>query len=199
MVLVYNALTDNLTANPIQAATQRTGMIAISMLALSLICTPLNSLFHWRIVLPLRRTLGLYAFWYAIVHLFIFAVVDYGLDFELLYGSLLKKPFIYVGLTVFLILLLMAVTSTNGWKKRLGKNWKRLHRLVYIAAPLAGLHFAWALKGDIFKLSGDIFWPVVYLVVISLALITRIPTVKHQFMSRQSKEQQAIVLPPPQK
>jgi sulfoxide reductase heme-binding subunit YedZ len=85
-----------------------------------------------------------------------------------------------VGLIVFIILLAMAVTSNRPAKARLGKNWKRLHRLVYIAAPLAGLHFAWALKGDLFRLSGNIFWPAVYLTVVIVLLVLRIPAVRNR-------------------
>lgn len=196
IVLAYNAWTHNLTANPIQAATQRAGLTAVTLLAISLLCTPLYILFRWRIVLPLRRTLGVYAFLYVLLHVFIFTVVDYGLDFDLLFGSIIKKPYIIVGTATFLILLSLAATSFDIWMKRLGKNWKRLHNWVYLAALLAGLHFAWALKGDIFSLSGDVFWPAVYLISVSLMLIIRIPWVKRRITRNSAQPVRKAILTP---
>jgi len=180
LVLIVDVLTGNLTVNPIQAATQWTGRIAIFLLALSLIFTPLKVISGLAFLSSIRRTVGLFAFYYALIHLFLFAVVDYGLDFSLLSGFVLTKPYIVVGLTVFIILFAMAVTSNKWSKRQLGKNWKRLHKLVYLAAPLAGLHYAWALKGDLFRLSGNIFWPVVYLTITTLLLLLRIPAIKRK-------------------
>jgi len=197
IILVYDYWMDNLTANPIQAATQRTGLTAITLLGLSLACTPLNLLFRWRVVLPLRRTLGLYAFFYALLHLVIFAVVDYGLDMELILGSLLKKQYIIVGASGFIVLLLLASTSFNWMMKKLGKNWKRLHALVYPAALILGLHFAWALKGDIFSLSGNIGLPVVYLGFITLFLVIRIPAVKKWLQKRRPTPVRRVINTPP--
>jgi len=197
IVLAFNALTDNLTANQIQAATQRTGLTAITLLGLSLACTPINLVFHWRIVLPLRRTLGLYAFFYALAHMTLFTVVDYGLDLELILGNIIKKPYIIAGLFGFTILSSLAATSFDWSMRKLGKKWKKLHSLVYIAALVLGLHFAWALKGDIFKLAGDVFWPVVYLILISIFLIVRLPAVK-KLLLRQTRQpvRRAIHIPP---
>ena len=195
--LAYNALTDNLTANPIQAATQRTGLAAITLLGISLACTPINLVFHLRIVLPLRRTLGLYAFFYALLHLILFAVVDYGLDLELILGSILKKPYIIVGTFGFIILVMLALTSFNWTMKKLGKNWKKLHSLVYLAAMVLGLHFAWALKGDIFRLSGDIFWPAVYLVLMTIFLVVRLPAVKKMLLKKSTLQSRRVIQIPP--
>jgi sulfoxide reductase heme-binding subunit YedZ len=180
LILAVLVVTGNLTVNPIQAATQRTGQIAIVLLALSFASSPVKLFTGWAFLSFLRKTFGLYAFYYAVIHLILFSVVDYGLNIDLLGRALVSKPFIIVGLTVFLILLAMALTSNKPAKARLGKNWKRLHRLVYIAAPLAGLHFAWALKGDLFTLSGNIFWPVVYLVTVTILLVLRIPAIRNR-------------------
>ena len=178
LILVVLAFTGNLTANPVQTAIQRTGQIAIALLGLSFASSPVKWITGWHFLSFLRKTFGLYAFYYAVMHMILFSVVDYGLDLALLAGALTTRPFIIVGLIVFTILLAMAVTSNKPAKARLGKNWKRLHRLVYIAAPLAGLHFAWALKGDLFRLSGNIFWPVVYLTVVIILLAMRIPAIR---------------------
>lgn len=184
LILATLVLTGNLTVNPIQAATQRTGQIAITFLALSFACSPVKLFIPWHFLSFLRKTFGLFAFYYAVIHVTLFAVVDNGLNLRLLANAVTTKPFIIVGSVVFLILLAMAVTSNKPAKARLGKNWKRLHRLVYIAAPLAGIHFAWALKGDLFHLSGNIFWPAVYLIVVIILLVMRIPVVKHGLTQR---------------
>lgn len=149
IVMIIAWSTGNLTFNPIQAATLRTGRTALIFLVLSLAVTPANTLFGVRQIIPLRRWLGLYAFLYALVHVSIFTGVDYGFDLALLQEAILEKPYAFVGAATFLILLPLALTSTKGWMRRLKKNWKRLHRLVYVAGPLATIHYAWAQKADI--------------------------------------------------
>jgi methionine sulfoxide reductase heme-binding subunit len=176
--LLFQALTGRLGVNPIQAATLRTGFYAITFLVLSLACTPLNSLFGFRQALKARRPLGVYAFLFALGHLLIFLWIDFGFNWEFLRPELVEKRYIWVGMSAFLILLPLALTSFNWWKRRLGKNWKRLHKLVYLAAPLAVVHFAWVRKGDILRLQGDIVQPLVYGLVVGLLLIFRIPAVR---------------------
>jgi sulfoxide reductase heme-binding subunit YedZ len=141
--------TGNLTFNPVQAATIRTGRTAIIFLILSLTITPLNTVFGLSKLIPLRRWLGLYSFLYAAVHVSIFTGIDYGFDLPLLQEAILEKPYALVGAATFLLLVPLALTSTQGWMRRLKKNWKRLHRLVYLAGPLATVHYAWAQKADI--------------------------------------------------
>lgn len=149
IIMIVAWSTGNLTFNPVQAATIRTGRTAIIFLILSLSITPINTLFGLRQLIPLRRWLGLYTFLYAAVHVSIFTGVDYGFDLVLLREAILEKPYAFVGAATFLILLPLALTSTQGWMRRLKKNWKRLHRLVYVAGPLATIHYAWAQKADI--------------------------------------------------
>jgi methionine sulfoxide reductase heme-binding subunit len=176
--LAWAYTTDHLTINPIQAATQQTGKFAITMLVLSLACTPLNTLFRWRGVLKVRRALGLYALMYAAIHVSILVGVDYGFDLSSLWGDLAGKPYILVGTATLLILIPLGITSTKGWKKRLGRGWRQLHRLIYIASLLAVLHFAWAKKGDLFSLRGDITQPLLYGAIVILLLILRIPFIR---------------------
>jgi sulfoxide reductase heme-binding subunit YedZ len=178
LLLVWDAYRGNLSVNPYQAATQRTGDFALILLLLSLACTPVNTLFRLPQVLRLRRPLGLYAFMYAAVHLFIFTGLDYGFNWDLLVKDLSDKRYIFVGLAAFLILIPLAVTSRNWWKVRLGKNWKRLHRLVYLAAGLVVLHFAWVIKGDVAQLQGDVLRPLLAGGVLALLLVARIPPVR---------------------
>ena len=183
VLLVIDLLTDNLTANPIQALEQRTGRHAITLLVLSLACTPLNSLFGWRELLKRRRALGLYAFLYATIHVLIFVDLDYGLAWSLIVQTIVEKPYIVVGVIAFLMLIPIAFTSFDIWKKRLGKNWKRLHQLVYWIAPLAVLHYAWGKKGDFFGLQGDVIRPLIYALIIVILLVMRIPQVRRAIAS----------------
>src|SRR3990172_5023743 len=164
--------------NPIQELEQRTGRHAITLLMLSLMCTPVNILFKWSEPLKRRRTLGLYAFMYATMHVIIFVDVDYGLVWSFIAKTILQKPYIVVGVTTFLLLIPLALTSFDIWKARLGKNWKRLHKLVYYIAALAVLHFAWSKKGDIFALQGDIIRPLIYGLILAVFLTLRNPAIR---------------------
>jgi sulfoxide reductase heme-binding subunit YedZ len=172
-LLVWDLSTGNLTANPIQAATLRTGKAAISLLVLTLAVTPLYTIFRYKPILPIRRTLGLYTFLYVSIHFLIFVAVDYGFDLELLKGAIFEKRYALVGFSAGLILLPLAITSTKGWMKRLGKRWKQLHRLVYLASVLAVLHFLWLVKGDIRQ-------PLWFALVVALLLLARVPTIRRR-------------------
>jgi sulfoxide reductase heme-binding subunit YedZ len=183
VILVYQFFTDNLTANPIQALEQRTGRHAITLLVLSLMCTPLNTIFKWSEPIKRRRTLGLYAFMYAAVHVLIFVDLDFGLAWSLIVQTILEKPYILVGATAFLLLIPLAWTSFDIWKKRLGKNWKRLHQVIYFIAPLVVLHYAWSKKGTFFALQGEIVRPLIYGLGVGLLLILRIPLVRRGIVS----------------
>jgi len=187
VILIINFFTHNLTANPIQYLEQRTGRHAITLLVLSLACTPLNTLFRWSEPLKRRRALGLYAFMYATIHVIIFANLDYGLAWSLIIETIIQKPYIIVGLTGFLLLIPLAATSFDIWKKRLGKTWKRLHQLIYLIAPLIVLHYAWGKKGDFFALTGDIIRPLIYGLIVLLFLIMRIPSVRRALASLPSR------------
>ncbi len=164
--------------NPIQAVTRRTGDLAIIFLFLSLSCTPVSILTGWRQIKKYRRPLGLYAFAFAMLHLAIFIWLDFGFDLGLLWLELSQKRFVWVGASAFLILLVLAVTSLKTWMRRLGKRWKPLHRLVYLAGALVVIHFAWARKGDIFRLQGDIAQPALLAVLWLVLMVLRLPAVK---------------------
>ena len=183
VILIFNFFTDNLSANPIQALEQRTGRHAITLLVLSLACTPLNTLFKWSELLKRRRALGLYAFMYATIHVMIFVNLDYGLAWSLIIQTVFEKPYIVVGATGFLMLIPLAITSFDIWKKRLGKTWKRLHQTIYLIAPLLILHYAWGKKGDFFQLRGEIIRPLIYGLIVIIFLIFRIPPVRKALAS----------------
>ncbi len=181
--IAFDFLTGNISPNPIQELEQRTGRHALTLLVLSLACTPLNSLFGWRELIKRRRALGLYAFMYASIHVLIFVDLDYGLAWSLIVQTILQKPYILVGMLSFLMLLPMAFTSFDIWKVRLRKNWKRLHQAVYLIAPLVVLHYAWSKKGDIFRLEGDIIRPLIYGLIVVILLTFRIPAARRALAS----------------
>ena len=185
--ILFDFLTGNISPNPIQELEQRTGRHAITLLVLSLACTPLNTLFGWSELLKRRRALGLYAFMYATIHVLIFINLDYGLAWSLITQTILEKPYIVVGATGFLLMIPLAWTSFDIWKKRLGKGWKRLHQLIYLIAPLLVLHYAWGKKGDFFALSGDIIRPLIYGLVVLILLVMRIPVVRRTLASLPSR------------
>ena len=120
---------------------------------------------------------------YATIHVIIFVDLDYGLALSQIAKTVLQKPYIIVGVISFLLLIPLALTSFDIWKKRLGKNWKRLHQLVYFIAPLVVLHYAWSKKGDIFTLQGDIIRPLIYGIIILIFLIFRIPPIRRALAS----------------
>jgi sulfoxide reductase heme-binding subunit YedZ len=132
--------------DPVKEITARTGSVGLILLLLSLAATPINTLFGLRQVLRVRRALGLYAFLYIGLHFLTFVWLDYGLDLELILPAIFDQRYVLVGFAAGLILLALAVTSTKGWQRRLGKTWKRLHRLVYLAGILAVLHYLWLVK-----------------------------------------------------
>ncbi len=170
-LILHGLLTNQLTVNPIQAATLRTGKAALVLLVLSLACTPLNTIFRFRPALKVRRALGLYAFMYAAIHFGIFVGLDYGFDPQRLLEAVFEKRYALVGFAAGLVLLLLAITSTRGWMRRLGRRWTRLHRLVYLAAVLAIVHYTWLVKSDIRV-------PLLYGALVLGLLALRLPPVR---------------------
>ncbi len=172
VLLISDTLQGRLGFNPIQAATFRSGRMAILFLLLSLAITPLNTITGWRTIIPFRKWLGIYAFVYVCVHFFIFLVLDYVLNPGLIVQAIFEKPYALAGFFAFLLLLPLALTSNRQAMRRLGKNWKRLHRLVYVAMLLGVVHFAWAQKADIRE-------PLIYGAIVVVLLVLRLPPVRH--------------------
>jgi sulfoxide reductase heme-binding subunit YedZ len=170
-LILVDYFRDNLTANPIQDITFRTGKTALVLLVLSLAATPANTLLGFKPALKVRRALGLYAFMYVAIHFLIFVGLDYVFDWNLIKEAIFEKRYALVGFAAFLILLPLAITSTRGWKVRLGKNWRRLHRLVYLAAILAVIHYVWLVKADIRE-------PLSYGAGVLLLLVARLSVVR---------------------
>ncbi len=165
-MLFYDLGYENLSVNPIQDITIRTGKPALVFLVLVLSITPVRKWFGLHSLLQFRRILGLYAFMYASLHFLVFIGLDYGFDIELLRSSVFKKPYVVLGLLAYLTLVPLAITSTHGWIRRLGKYWKMLHKLVYLAGILAVSHYIWAVKSDVRQ-------PLIFAAVICVMLLAR--------------------------
>ncbi|MFN8484458.1 MAG: protein-methionine-sulfoxide reductase heme-binding subunit MsrQ [Anaerolineae bacterium] len=176
-LIVWRYTQHDLGVDPIRALYTFTGRAAIILLGLSLAATPIYIVFGWRKPLTVRRALGLYAFFYAVLHFANFVGLDYFFNLsQILQDALLNKPYIVAGLAALLILTVLAVTSTRGWQRRLKRNWVRLHWLVYAAGVLAVLHFAWQAKVGA---RGD---PLLYGAILALLLLVRIPPIRHRIV-----------------
>jgi sulfoxide reductase heme-binding subunit YedZ len=185
--ILFDIFTGSFSPNPIQELEQRTGRHAITLLVLSLACTPINTIFRWSEPIKRRRALGLYAFMYAAIHVLIFIDLDYGLAWSLILQTVFEKPYIVVGFLGFILMIPLAWTSFDIWKKRLGKTWKRLHQIIYFIMPLVVLHYAWGKKGDFFALTGEIVRPLIYAVIVTLLLVMRIPPIRRALASLPSR------------
>lgn len=170
-VMLWNLMNNQLTVDPIRGILLWTGKTALTLLILSLACTPLNMLGFKR-ALQVRRALGLYAFLYAAIHFLVFIGLDYGFDPTLLWGALFERPYAVVGFAAFVILIALAITSTRDWMKRLGKVWMRLHQWVYLAVVLVIVHFVWLVKADIRE-------PLIYGAIAGALLVMRFPPIRH--------------------
>lgn len=160
----------DLGANPVETITHHTGDWALRLLLVTLAVTPLRKLTGWGELIRLRRMMGLYAFFYAVLHVAAYFVLDLGLDLGGLVDDVMKRPYITVGFSVFLMLLPLAATSTNAMVRRLGRRWQTLHKLVYPAAIGAVLHFFWLVKADPRE-------PVIYALVLLVLFALRLKPV----------------------
>jgi methionine sulfoxide reductase heme-binding subunit len=177
VVLVLDALQNNLGFNPVQAVLIRTGRSAVILLLLSLTCTPLHKIFHLPFLKKLRKPLGLYAALYAFLHFAAFAAWDYRFDLSLIWREIIDKPFIFLGLAALIILGILAITSFPYWQRKLGKSWFWLHRLAYVAGALAVTHYLLAVKGDLLSLQGNYTMPLIAGVVLLIGFGLRLPVI----------------------
>jgi sulfoxide reductase heme-binding subunit YedZ len=162
------AFHDGLGPNPIAEALNRLGLWTLILLLATLALTPIKIVTGWKFPLRLRRMLGLEAFAYACLHFLTYVGVDQGFDFGEIWKDIVKRKFITVGFTALVLLIPLAVTSTNGMVRRLGfPRWKRLHRLVYLIATLGVIHFVWRVKSDLRE-------PLIYASVLALLLVIRV-------------------------
>jgi sulfoxide reductase heme-binding subunit YedZ len=147
--LVAAGLTDNLGANPIEYITHQTGTLALGFLVLTLTITPLRRLAKWHAVIRVRRMLGLFAFFYASLHLMTWVILDQFFDVAAMVEDVVKRPYITAGMVAFLCMVPLALTSSTEMIRRLGRRWQTLHRLTYAAAVAGVVHFWWLVKADL--------------------------------------------------
>lgn len=160
---------DRLGANPIEFVTHSTGFWALTFICITLSVTPLRRLTGWQHLVRLRRMLGLFAFFYASAHLLTYVWFDQWFSLEEIAKDIWKRPFITVGFAAFVLLVPLAITSTNRMIRRLGRRWSQLHRLVYLIAMLGVVHFWW-LKED----KNDLSEPWLYAGIVSALLLFRL-------------------------
>jgi methionine sulfoxide reductase heme-binding subunit len=166
--LLVQAVRGTLGADPVALALNRLGLLALIFLLAALAATPAKLLFGWTWPIRLRRMLGLFAFFYASLHFATYVAIDQRFDWPVLWADVTQRKFMVVGFAAFLLLLPLALTSTDASVRRLGyPRWKALHRLVYLAAVLAAVHFLWRVKLDIRQ-------PLVYALVLAALLLVRV-------------------------
>ena len=161
--LFWMGFQGDLGANPVETITHQTGEWGLRFLLITLAVTPLRRLLGWNWLQRFRRMLGLFAFFYVCLHFATYLVFDHFFNLQTILDDVLERPYITLGFSAFLLLIPLAVTSTNTMMKRLGRNWQRLHRLVYFIGILAVLHFLWLVKADYLE-------PVIYAGLLALLL-----------------------------
>jgi len=147
--LLTNFFQDNLGANPFEALTRQSGEWTLRFLLVVLAITPLRKITGQNWLMAYRRMLGLYVFFYVCLHLLTYIWFDQFFDWDEILTDIIKRPFITFGMLSFLLLLPLAITSTNNWMRRLGKRWKQLHQVVYLIGILGVLHYLLLVKADL--------------------------------------------------
>ncbi len=171
VLLLVRGWKNELGANPIETVTHITGIWTIRFLVITLAITPLRKLTGQAILIRFRRMLGLFTFFYASMHFLTYIWLDQYFDWPFIIKDIAEHPYIIVGFTTFLILFSLAVTSPRFMVRKMGKNWKKLHRLIYPAAFLASFHFLWLVKSDIRE-------PLLYFALFTILMLLRLPSVQ---------------------
>jgi methionine sulfoxide reductase heme-binding subunit len=165
--LTFGIFTDNLGANPVEKILHQTGFWGLIFLVVTISITPLRKLTKVNKLIRFRRMFGLFGFFYILLHFAIYIGLDRFLEWEEIIEDISERPYITIGFTAFLLLTPLAITSTKGWIKRLGRNWAKLHKLVYLIVPLGVVHFWWLVKKDITE-------PLIFAVIVGGVLIFRL-------------------------
>lgn len=168
LYLLFQVFSGTLSANPIQTSTVITGRAAVYAILISLYGTPFAKIFKMSVFHSIRKISGLYAFYYALAHFLIFAVLDYQLNLDWIVPEIRQKPFLQVGIVALLLLIPLAVTSVRNIQRRMKNSWKKLHRFLYVITALILLHVALASKGDIID-------PAILTGLYVVAMILRLP------------------------
>ncbi len=166
-----------LTANPVQAATFITGRTALNLISLTLACSTIKEIFHLSAMIPIRKTLGLCAFFYAVLHFLIFAGLNFNFNSKWIMEEIRFKPFIQIGIAALVLLIPLAVASINLLRRKMGKQWGYLHKTVYLVSILIHIHFLQASKGDIGV-------PILYTAVFVILMLLRLPPLNKMSLKR---------------
>ncbi len=196
LVMLWNALTDSLGPNPVEALAQESGIWSLRFLLMTLAFTPAKMIFNQPGLQKYRRIIALFTFFYCSVHLLVFIGLEHSFSFSLIAEDLYTSPIALVGLLAYLLLVPLTVTSTNNMMRKLGKNWKKLHSVVYVIGLLAILHFALTVKADLTR-------PLLYgFILLTLFVIRgvvrnrkKMPACKTEAAKNQRSPEQP--LPPP--
>jgi sulfoxide reductase heme-binding subunit YedZ len=182
LYLLFRTLTGRLSVNPVEDLELTTGIWALNMLVVTLAITPIRRVTGWNRIIQYRRMLGLFTFFYASLHFLTYLTFDQVFDMALVAKDIAKRPFILMGFTAFVLMVPLALTSTKGWIRRLGRRLQLLHRLIYVSGVAAAIHYLWKVKVAIGS-------PVYYAVVIAILLGFRIV---YQLRSSKPLRQQRV-------
>lgn len=174
---LYKVLSGQVT-EPADYLTGETGENALRLLLLTLLITPLVTVTQWHWLAKLRRMCGLFVFYYVLLHFLTYLLLDIQLDFALYFEDITERKYIIVGLVAFVLLIPLAITSNDYMIKKMGRAWRKLHRAVYVIAPLAILHFWWQIKNQ------DFTEPLVYAIITAVLFAARLRPVKERLKKR---------------
>lgn len=167
-LLLYNALWGDLGVNPLETLTNETGIWTLRLLVATIAITPIRWVTGWNRIITLRRMIGLFAFFYGVVHFFIYFLFDRSLMLDGLWEDVVLRPYITVGFIALVLMVPLAITSTKGWIRRMGgRRWSLLHRLVYVSTVLGVLHYWWKVKLDVTN-------PMIYAAIVGVLLGWRV-------------------------
>ena len=172
-IITYKIYFNQLGPEPVKEITHHTGEWTLIFVCLTLAMSPLKRFTNLSIWIKFRRTLGLFVFFYATLHLLTYVVIDYRLDWQQIFDDVLKKKYIFVGFAAWLLLIPLVITSSQKLVKLLKHNWKKLHRLIYVIAIFGALHFIWLSKTIFFK-------PLIFMLIILVLLMLRIKIKKRE-------------------
>ncbi|PSW05252.1 protein-methionine-sulfoxide reductase heme-binding subunit MsrQ [Photobacterium lipolyticum] len=172
LLLFGQTLTGNLGADPIEGISHFTGKAALNTLLLTLLISPVARYFKQGSLVKIRRLVGIYSFFWAVLHLAGYLILDLGLNWQLLGSEIISRPYLTLGAISWIILGALAATSSQGMQRRLGRQWQKLHNWVYLALILSPIHYYWSVKSGVIE-------PGLYLIVATVLLACRWKTFKH--------------------
>ncbi len=167
LIIIYKIFFNQLGPEPVKEITHHTGEWTLIFIIITLAMSPLKKITKLNIWISFRRMLGLFVFFYATIHLMTYIFIDYRFDWQQIYNDVLKKKYIFIGFSAWLLLIPLAATSSQKMTKLLKQNWKKLHRLIYVIAIFGALHYIWLSKTIFFK-------PLIFVIIILILLIFRL-------------------------